>query len=162
VSAPYTKVGPSVLGILYYSDSIEPAPSGYFANNAQVSDSELDELLDQAEQTTDNTERADLYDQARQKILENYYVLRLYNQQNIFLYAFDVKGMGDTSAIAAPDYYNVWLDQSLMQLLGWLGRRVGAAAILLWLVATAIVIAIRLIPGDTADAIMGGPGSHAS
>src|SRR5699024_11611783 len=52
VSAPYTKVGPSVLGILYHSDSIEPAPSGYFANNAQVSDSELDELLDQAEQTT--------------------------------------------------------------------------------------------------------------
>ena len=49
-----------------------------------------------------------------------------------------------------------------MQLLGWLGRRVGAAAILLWLVATAIFIAIRLIPGDPAEAIMGGPGSQAS
>ena len=111
VSAPYTKVGPSVLGILYHSDSIEPAPSGYFANNAQVSDPELDEFLEQAEQTTDNTERAELYEQAQQKVLENYYVLPLYDQQNHFLYASDVQDMGDTSAIAAPEYYNVWLDQ---------------------------------------------------
>lgn len=49
-----------------------------------------------------------------------------------------------------------------MQLVGWLGRRVGAAIILLWLVATAIFIAIRLIPGDPAEAMMGGPGSQAS
>ena len=49
-----------------------------------------------------------------------------------------------------------------MQLIGWLGRRIGAAAVLLWLVATAIFIAIRLIPGDPAEAIMGGPGSQAS
>ena len=32
----------------------------------------------------------------------------------------------------------------------------------LWLVATAIFIAIRMIPGDPAEAIMGGPGSQAS
>src|SRR6185312_7977021 len=29
VSAPYTKVGPSVLSILFHSDSTIPAPSGY-------------------------------------------------------------------------------------------------------------------------------------
>lgn len=49
-----------------------------------------------------------------------------------------------------------------MQIVSWLARRVGAAAALLWLVATVIFIAIRLIPGDPAEAIMGGPGSQAS
>lgn len=111
VSAPYTKVGPSVLRILYHSDSIEPAPSGYFANNAQVDIAELDDILMQAEETTDDNERAELYEQAQQIVLEDYYVLPLYDQQNHFLYADTVHGMGDTSAIAAPKYDNVWLDQ---------------------------------------------------
>lgn len=111
VSAPYTKVGPSVLRILYHSDSIEPAPSGYFANNAQVNIPELDETLVQAEETTDDDERAELYEQAQRTVLEDHYVLPLYDQQNHFLYSADVQNMGDTSAIAAPEYYNVWLDQ---------------------------------------------------
>jgi len=111
VSAPYTKVGPSALRILYHSDSIEPAPSGYFANNAQVDIPELDEILVQAEETTDENERADLYEQAQQMVLEDYYVLPLYDQQNHFLYASEVQGMGEASAIAAPEYYNVWLNQ---------------------------------------------------
>lgn len=111
VSAPYTKVGPSTLRILYHSDSIEPAPSGYFANNAQVDIPEVDQMLEDAEQTSDEDERADLYEQAQQQILEDYYVLPLYDQQNHFLYSSEVQGMGDTSAIAAPQYYNVWLDQ---------------------------------------------------
>lgn len=111
VSAPYTKVGPSVLRILYHSDSIEPAPSGYFANNAQVDIPELDETLVQAEETTDDDERAELYEQAQRTVLEDHYVLPLYDQQNHFLYSAAVQNMGDTSAIAAPEYYNVWLDQ---------------------------------------------------
>src|SRR5699024_7804188 len=49
-----------------------------------------------------------------------------------------------------------------MRLASWLARRVGAAAFLLWVVATVIFIAIRMIPGDPAEAIMGGPGSQAS
>ena len=111
VSAPYTKVGPSVLRILYHSDSMKAAPSGYFANNAQVDLEDLDEILMQAEETTDETERSDLYEQAQQIVLEDYYVLPLYDQQNHFLYADTVHGMGGASAIAAPKYYDVWLDQ---------------------------------------------------
>ncbi|NWN88242.1 MAG: ABC transporter substrate-binding protein [Micrococcaceae bacterium] len=111
VSAPYTKVGPSTLRTLYHSDSIEPAPSGYFANNAQVDIPEVDQMLVDAQETTNEEERAELYEQAQQRILEDYYVLPLYDQQNHFLYASDVQGMGETSAIAAPKYYNVWLDQ---------------------------------------------------
>ena len=49
-----------------------------------------------------------------------------------------------------------------MRMASWLARRVGAAAFLLWVVATVIFIAIRMIPGDPAEAIMGGPGSQAS
>lgn len=49
-----------------------------------------------------------------------------------------------------------------MRIVSWLARRVGAAATLLWIVATVIFIAIRMIPGDPAEAIMGGPGSQAS
>lgn len=111
VSAPYTKVGPSTLRILYHSDSIEPAPSGYFANNAQVDISEVDQMLEEAEETSDEAQRAELYEQAQQRILEDYYVLPLYDQQNHFLYSADVQNMGGTSAIAAPEYYNVWLEQ---------------------------------------------------
>ncbi|WP_417215943.1 ABC transporter permease [Arthrobacter sp.] len=44
----------------------------------------------------------------------------------------------------------------------WLARRIGSAVFVLWAVATLIFLAIRLIPGDPAEAIMGGPGSQAS
>ncbi|MGP5073657.1 ABC transporter permease [Arthrobacter rhombi] len=44
----------------------------------------------------------------------------------------------------------------------WLARRAGSAVFVLWAVATLIFVAIRLIPGDSAEAIMGGPGSQAS
>lgn len=50
----------------------------------------------------------------------------------------------------------------MMGTLRWLGRRLGGALVVLWLVATAIFLGIRLIPGDPAEAIMGGPGSQAS
>lgn len=49
-----------------------------------------------------------------------------------------------------------------MNTLAWAGRKVGGALVVLWLVASAIFIAIQLIPGDPAEAIMGGPGSQAS
>lgn len=46
--------------------------------------------------------------------------------------------------------------------LGWLARRVGGGLFVLWTVATVIFFALRLIPGDPIDAILGGPGSQAS
>src|SRR5680860_355681 len=41
-------------------------------------------------------------------------------------------------------------------------RRVLGAIGVLWLVATLTFFAVRLIPGDPAQAILGGPGSQAS
>ncbi|BDZ50011.1 hypothetical protein GCM10025867_22520 [Frondihabitans sucicola] len=46
--------------------------------------------------------------------------------------------------------------------LRWLAGRVVGAVIVLWAVATLIFFAIRLVPGDPAEAILGGPGSQAS
>ncbi|RWZ85113.1 ABC transporter substrate-binding protein [Glutamicibacter sp. HZAU] len=111
VSAPYTKVGPSVLRILYHSDSTVPAPSGYFANNAQVKNEKLDGILAEAEQTSDEAQRASLYEQAQKLVLEGYYVLPLYDQQNHFLYGKNVHGVGATTAVSSPTYYDTFITE---------------------------------------------------
>lgn len=49
-----------------------------------------------------------------------------------------------------------------MRIATWVGYRLIGALIVLWLVATAIFVAVRMVPGDPAEAIMGGPGSQAS
>ncbi|SEE37646.1 peptide/nickel transport system substrate-binding protein [Arthrobacter alpinus] len=109
VSAPYTKVGPGVLSILFHSDSTIPAPSGYFANLSQVKNPDLDALLETAGSTKDESERKDLYAKAQKKVLEGYYLLPLYNQQNHFLYSEKLKNVGATTAVATPTFLDAWL-----------------------------------------------------
>ena len=46
--------------------------------------------------------------------------------------------------------------------LRWVIFRIIGAAAVLWAVATLIFVALRLVPGDPAEAILGGPGSQAS
>jgi peptide/nickel transport system substrate-binding protein len=109
VSAPYTKVGPDVLRILYDSAGITPAPSGYFANHAQLSDPALDALLDAASSTSDAAARADLYAQAQQMILESYTILPLYDQQNHFL-TRGVTGVRTLGTVATPTFVDARLE----------------------------------------------------
>ncbi len=108
VSAPYTKVGPDVLRILYHSDGIVPAPSGYFANHAQLSDPELDAILDEASATLDEDARAELYADAQQRILESFAVLPLYDQQNHFL-VNGVEGVTTLGTVATPTFVDARL-----------------------------------------------------
>ncbi|OCG75289.1 ABC transporter substrate-binding protein [Microbacterium sediminis] len=108
VSAPYTTVGPDVLRILYHSDGTIPAPSGYFANNAQLKDPALDALLESALATTDEAERADIYTQAQRIILDSYTVLPLYDQQNHFL-TQGVEGVEPLTTISTPLLLNARL-----------------------------------------------------
>jgi peptide/nickel transport system substrate-binding protein len=108
VSAPYTRVGAEVLRVLYHSDAIVPAPSGYFANHAQLSDPELDALLDQASATQDEAARADLYAQAQQRVLESYTILPLYDQQNHFL-TRGVTGVATLGTVATPTFVDARL-----------------------------------------------------
>lgn len=109
VSAPYTKVGPDVLRILYHSASIEPAPSGYFANLAQVDDPALDDLLSRASATSNPDDRKSLYEQAQRIILEGYYILPLYDQQNHFLYSSTVQGLRAMPTVSTPTFTETWL-----------------------------------------------------
>ncbi|QIK62770.1 ABC transporter substrate-binding protein [Leucobacter viscericola] len=108
VSAPYTKVGPDVLRILYHSDGIVPAPSGYFANHAQLADPEIDTLLDEASATLDADKRTKLYADAQQRILESYTVLPLYDQQNHFLVK-GATGVTTLGTVATPTFINTRL-----------------------------------------------------
>lgn len=107
-SAPYTKVGPDVLRILFHSSGIEPAPSGYFANHAQIDDPKLDKALDQAAATVgDEDKRADLYEQAQKEIAEKQVILPLYDQQNHYLYRTGMKGLRATPTVATPTFLDV-------------------------------------------------------
>ncbi|WP_022888069.1 ABC transporter substrate-binding protein [Agromyces italicus] len=109
VSAPYTKVGPDVLRILYHSDSITPAPSGYFANLAQVNNPEIDALLASAASTSDPAERAAQYEQAQRLILGGHYLLPLYDQQNSFLLSPKVQGARALPTVSTPSFSDAWL-----------------------------------------------------
>ncbi|NQX26481.1 ABC transporter substrate-binding protein [Microbacteriaceae bacterium VKM Ac-2854] len=102
VSAPYTKVGPDVLRTLYDSAGITPAPSGYFANHAKVNLPELDGILTEASATQDAEARADLYQQAQKIVLEGYYILPLYDQQNTFLLSDSVQGVVPLATVSTP------------------------------------------------------------
>ena len=109
VSAPYTKVGPDVLRILYDSANTKPAPSGYFANHSQVKDPALDSLLTTAAETSDKTQRASLYTKAQKIVLEGYYILPLYDQQNHFLVSTKVTGLRTMPTVSTPTLYDTWL-----------------------------------------------------
>lgn len=108
VSAPYTKVGADVLRILYHSSGITPAPSGYFANHAQIADPEVDKLLDAATSEGDVAARNELYAKAQRMILGSYTVLPLYDQQNHFL-TNGVAGVATLGTVATPTFVNAQL-----------------------------------------------------
>ncbi|MWB97792.1 ABC transporter substrate-binding protein [Agromyces seonyuensis] len=104
VSAPYTKVGPDVLRIVYHSDSMTPAPSGYFANLAQVDDPEIDALLDEASASQDADARAAAYADVQERLLETYRLLPLYDQQNHFLLTADLEGVRAMPTVSTPTF----------------------------------------------------------
>lgn len=108
VSAPYTKVGPDVLRILYASSGIKPAPSGYFANHAQISDPALDKALAEASATVnDDARRAELYQQAQEIIAKKQVILPLYDQQNHYLLRSGVKGLRTLPTVSTPTFLDV-------------------------------------------------------
>jgi len=107
VSAPYTKIGPDVLRILFHSDATVPAPSGYFANHAMVRDAQLDALLTSVSTELDPAKRAAAAEQAQQRIAELALVLPIYDQQNHFLYRADLQGFSALPTVETPWLGNV-------------------------------------------------------
>ncbi len=102
VSAPYTKIGPDVLRFLYHSDATVPAPSGYFANNAQIRDPELDALLDTIGSSLNADERAAATQAAQARIADAAIILPIYDQQNHFLYRADLSGFQALQTVNTP------------------------------------------------------------
>lgn len=108
VSAPYTKIGPDVLRILYHSASTVPAPSGYFANHAFVRDPAIDALLDTAASALNEDDRLEAVTQAQQLILSGFYVLPLYDQQNHFL-VNGAQGVTTLTTVSTPSFVDATL-----------------------------------------------------
>ncbi|MBK0422617.1 ABC transporter substrate-binding protein [Leucobacter sp. CSA2] len=108
VSAPYTKVGPDVLRTLYHSANITPAPSGYFANHAQISDPKIDALLVDAATNADPAKRKAAAANAQKLVMESFVILPLYDQQNHFL-VNGATGVTSLGTIATPTMINAKL-----------------------------------------------------
>lgn len=102
VSAPYTKIGPDVLRVLFHSDSTIPKPSGYFANHAMVQNAELDALLDTAATESDPQLRAEAVAAAQELIAELQLILPIYDQQNHFLYRADIVDFRALPTVSTP------------------------------------------------------------
>ena len=111
VSAPYTKVGPDVLRILFDTAGTKPAPSGYFANHAQIRDPALDALLVKAAESSDAAQRTSLYAQAQKIVLKGFYILPLYDQQNHYLHRAIVNGLRAMPTVSTPTMYDSWLSR---------------------------------------------------
>jgi peptide/nickel transport system substrate-binding protein len=111
VSAPYTKVGPDVLRILFDSSGTKPAPSGYFANHSQVKDPALDALLEKAATSSDASARLSLYKRAQEIVLKGFYILPLYDQQNHYLHRSIVNGLRAMPTVSTPTMYDSWLSR---------------------------------------------------
>lgn len=111
ITAPYGKSSPDVMRIIFHSDGIEPAPSGYHANNINVSDPELDDLLTRANQTPDEEERTELYAQAQQMIIDGAYVMPLYDWQTRVLYNDNVEGLRLETNLSTPWFGDAWVTE---------------------------------------------------
>jgi peptide/nickel transport system substrate-binding protein len=110
-SAIYTKNSPDVLRILYHSDNIQPAPSGYHPNHSHVAIPELDAALTEAGQTSDPAERAALYEEAQQILAEGAYVLPLYDHLSKIGYSTDVQGLSLLPTLQIPYFGDAWVQE---------------------------------------------------
>jgi peptide/nickel transport system substrate-binding protein len=112
ISIYYTKNSADVLRITFHSAANNAATVGaYHANNTHLEDPALDELLDEAVATSDDAERADLYEQAQQIIVDGYYSLPVYDQQTRVGLRSDVEGVRFLPSLTLPSFYDAWLDR---------------------------------------------------
>ncbi|GAA2237602.1 ABC transporter substrate-binding protein [Herbiconiux moechotypicola] len=108
-SAIYTKNSPDVLRILYHSDNIQPAPSGYHPNHSHVSIPELDAALTEAGETSDPAEREALYEEAQRILAEGAYVLPLYDHLSKIGYSDRVQGLSLLPTLQIPYFGDAWI-----------------------------------------------------
>lgn len=108
----YTKNSADVLRLTYTTASATPATVGaYHANNSNLKDAELDEILNAAGAVSDDAERADLYEQAQDIIAEGFYVLPIHDQQTRLGLRADVEGARLLPSLGLPSFYDAWLNR---------------------------------------------------
>ncbi|MFB2556274.1 ABC transporter substrate-binding protein [Herbiconiux liangxiaofengii] len=108
-SAIYTKNSADVLRILYDSDNIQPAPSGYHPNHSHVSIPELDDAVRTAGQTSSSDERAELYEKAQKILADGAYVLPLYDHLQKIGYRDQVQGLSLLPTLQIPYFGDAWI-----------------------------------------------------
>lgn len=107
----YTKNSPDVLRIIFHSANIEPAASGFHTNVTGLSDPELDRILIEASETSDEAQRESLYAEAQQIIADSFVVLPIYDNQSRTAYRTEVAGMRVLPSLGFPTFYDAWLSE---------------------------------------------------
>jgi len=97
---------PSVLNLTYLSKN---ADGGF--NWSKVRDSELDRMLIDAESATDLTQRANLYLQAQERIMDLALILPIRDYVNLNMSRASVKGLQFDRRAWFPWLYDVYLEQ---------------------------------------------------
>ncbi|UGQ11968.1 ABC transporter substrate-binding protein [Yinghuangia sp. ASG 101] len=106
----YTKNSPDVLRITYHSAAnADATPNSYHANNVHLADPEVDRLLTEAGQTTDEAVRADLYRRVQQTLADGHYILPVHDQQTRIGAQKKVKGIRLLPSLALPSFYDTWI-----------------------------------------------------
>jgi peptide/nickel transport system substrate-binding protein len=99
-----------VLWIRYATGNIT-TPERRGQNGSYTSDAELDALLDQARQTTDDTERGTLYADAQARLVELAPALPLYVRPDLVTHRNTVQGVTFESAYGALWFQDTWLTE---------------------------------------------------
>lgn len=97
-----------VLWIRYSSDNIT-TPERRGQNGSYTRDDELDGLLDSARQTTDEAERASLYERAQERLVELAPAVPLYVRPDLVSHSDRVGGVTFESAYGALWFQDTWL-----------------------------------------------------
>ncbi|MEV6924830.1 ABC transporter substrate-binding protein [Dactylosporangium sp. NPDC051485] len=106
----YTKNSPDVLRITYTTAALaESTPGSYHANTVHLKSADLDRLLEEASQTSDDARRGSLYQQAQELLGAGSYTLPIYDQQTRLAHQTKVRGLRLQPSLAMPDLYDVWI-----------------------------------------------------
>lgn len=108
----YTKNSADVLRLTYTSFGLNTQTVGaYHSNNTSLDDPEVDEWIFEAGHVSDDAERAKLYEQAQEFIVDGYYALPVHDQQTRLGYRSDVEGLRLLPSLGLPSFASVWLDR---------------------------------------------------
>lgn len=100
-----------VLWIQYSSENIT-TPERRGQNSSQLSDPTLDKLLNQARETTSDSERASLYQKAQQRLVTLAPAIPLYVRPDLVSYNKDIQNVGFENAYGALWFYDTWIDRA--------------------------------------------------